>query len=174
MARPRRWTPGGYVYHVCNRGSRKGVLFDTCEDYRAFFLLMRRACEKVPMRIIAYCLMRTHLHFLLWPPGDDDVPRFMQWLSATHARHWHERRGTVGTGAVYQSRYVSVPISDGQHYFTALQYVERNALQAGLVTVAEHWPWGSASTRRDVGPRPELSLGPYIRPQNWLEILNRY
>ena len=26
MARKRRVTPGGYVYHVCNRGSRKGVI----------------------------------------------------------------------------------------------------------------------------------------------------
>src|SRR6266571_3878204 len=67
MARRRRLTPGGYVYHVCNRGSRKGVLFDSCEDYESFIRLMEHARRKFQMRIIAYCLLSTHLHFLLWP-----------------------------------------------------------------------------------------------------------
>ena len=158
------------MYHVCNRGSRKGVLFDSYEEFASFLALIRRACTKLPMRIIAYCLMRTHFHLLLWPSGDDDIPRFMHWLTATHARHWHESRGSIGTGAVYQGRYVSVPITDGQHYFTALRYVERNAREAGIVLTAERWPWSSASRERDGDV--QLSPGPYIRPSNWTEILN--
>jgi putative transposase len=96
----------------------------------------------------------------------------MHWLTTTHAIRWHRDRGSTGSGAVYQSRYVSVGIEDGRHYFTALRYVERNALAAGIVTVAEHWPWGSASTRTDRGPKPELCAGPYMRPTNWQDILN--
>ena len=172
MARPKRWAPGGFVYHVCNRGSRKGVLFDTCEDYQSFLDLLERAREKHGMRIIAYCLMRTHFHLLLWPAGDLDLPLFMHWLTTTHAIRWHWMRGTVGTGAVYQSRYLSKGIEDGRHYFTALRYVERNAYAAGIVTAAEHWPWSSACTRADRGRRPLLSPGPYLRPSNWRDLLN--
>ena len=105
MARRRRITPGGYVYHVCNRGSRKGVLFDTYEDFEAFTILMNDARGKTGMRIPAYCLMSTHVHFLLWPRRDGDLIRFMHWLTSTHAKRFHQRRGSVGTGAVYQSRY---------------------------------------------------------------------
>jgi putative transposase len=124
------------------------------------------------MRITAYCLMRTHFHFLLWPQGDRDVPRFMQWLTTTHASRWHRQRHTVGTGAVYQSRYVSKPISDARHYVSVLRYVERNALTAGVVKRAEAWRWCSAWSHDGSEPAFAIDEGPIKRPSNWLLILN--
>jgi putative transposase len=171
MARRHRFTPGGYVYHVFNRGSRKGVLFDSCEDHDAFLRIMERARAKRPMRITAYCLMKTHFLLLLWPKGDNDVPRFMKWLTSTHAMTFHRVNGSTGTGAVYQSRYVSKPIGDGRHFFTALRYVERNALEAGKVDRAEAWPWCSAWSGEPRGLFV-ADEGPFVRPPNWLEILN--
>ena len=109
MARSKRVTPGGFVYHVFNRGSRKGVLFDSSEDYDAFVELMEEARRKRPMRIIAYSLMKTHVHFMLWPRADNELPSFMQWLTGNHARAFHRCRGTTGLGAVYQSRYKARP-----------------------------------------------------------------
>ena len=160
------------MYHVCNRGSRKGGLFESDDDYRGFVELMNEARKKRPMRITAYCLMRTHFHFLLWPQADGDVPRFMQWLTTTHASRWHRQRQTVGTGAVYQSRYVSKPISDARHYFTVLRYVERNALTAGVVKRAEEWRWGSAWSHHRSDAPFVVDEGPIPRPTNWLSILN--
>jgi len=116
--------------------------------------------------------MKTHFHFLLWPKEDDDLPRFMQWLTGTHAQHWHLHRGSRGTGAVYQSRYVSKPICDDRHYFVALRYVERNALEAGLVERAELWPWCSVSERRTNGSRFICDPGPFLRLPFWLDLLN--
>jgi putative transposase len=172
MARRRRITPGGFVYHVCNRGSRKGGLFDDAKEYARFLCLLERARRKRPMRIIAYCLMRTHFHFLLWPEGEADLPRFMHWITATHAQHWHRHRGSAGTGAVYQSRYVSRPIWDHRHYLTVLRYVERNALQAGLVRRAELWPWCSVSEPSLPGSSFEVDPGPVPRLPHWLDLLN--
>src|SRR6185436_1512401 len=80
MARRKRVTPGGYAYHVCNRGSRKGVILVTYEDYSNFITLINAAREKFRMRILAHNLLGNHFHFVLWPRGDDDVPRFMKWL----------------------------------------------------------------------------------------------
>jgi putative transposase len=95
----------------------------------------------------------------------------MHWLTSTHAMRFHHYRGSKGTGAVYQSRYVSKPIGDARHFFTALRYVERNALQVGKVERAEEWPWCSA---RAGDPHNFLVTdeGPFRRPANWLEILN--
>jgi putative transposase len=124
------------------------------------------------MRIIAYSLMRTHFHLFLWPFGDGDLVTFMHRLTTTHAMRWHRARGSVGTGAVYQSRYVSVGIEDGRHYFTALRYVERNALEANLVRRAEDWHWCSAWQIASEEPTFVLDDGPYPRPANWLDLLN--
>jgi len=105
---------------------------------------------------------------LLWPSGDGDLSRFMHWLQTVHAIGWHRGHGTRGTGAVYQSRFVSVGIADDRHYYTALRYVEGNALAAKAVKRAQDWRWCSASPRS----RLPLDSGPYPRPINWLDILN--
>lgn len=174
MARARRVTPGGLVYHVFNRGSRKGVLFDTSEDYDGFVELMEEARRKRPMRIIAYSLMKTHWHFILWPRGDNELPAFMQRLTGNHARSFHRRRGTTGLGAVYQSRYKALPIFDDRRLITTWLYVERNALKAGFVERADEWPWCSAWQGDHTAPPFETDEGPIPRPSNWLMILNDF
>jgi putative transposase len=171
MPRKRRFTEGGYVYHACNRGSRKGELFESYEDYDAYLQLAEVARRKFAMRVIAYCLMVNHLHFLLWPRDSTSLVRFMHWLTSKHASRFHRVRGSVGTGAVYQSRYFSRPISEDRRFFTALRYVEQNAFVAGLVDRAEDWRWGSAWN----GSPPSsfvLDESPLPRPSNWLEVLN--
>ncbi len=148
------------------------MLFESYGDYAAFAELMEVARSKRPMRITAYCLMENHFHFLLWPEGDGHVPAFMKWLTATHAGRWHRRRGTVGTGAVYQSHYVSKAIKEPRHFFTALRYIERNALTAGIVERAEDWRWCSAWNPSGSAVPFAIDAGPIARPSNWLTILN--
>ena len=68
----------------------------------------------------------------------------MKWLEEQHASKFHHKRRSRGTGAVYQSRFVSRPILEDRNYYDTLLYVERNPLKAGYVTRAEDWPWSSA------------------------------
>jgi putative transposase len=52
---------------------------------------MRRAGERLPMRILAWCLMPNHFHLVLWPYEDGDLGRWMHWLLTTHVLR-HRRR----------------------------------------------------------------------------------
>jgi putative transposase len=172
MPRHRRQAEAGFLYHVCNRGSRKGNIFERSHDYDVFTDLMEEARTKVGMRIVAHCLMRTHWHFLLWPQDDDSIPRFVQRLTSAHARYWHSVHGSVGTGAVYQSRYRSVRVVDARQYFATLLYIERNALAAAYVDLADAWPWCSAWQGDSWRAPFETDPGPYPRPRDWLNVLN--
>jgi putative transposase len=160
------------VYHVCNRGSRKGMILETYEDYAAFCQLVEDTRRKSAMRILAYCLLKTHFHFVLWPVNTFDLPRFMKRLTQTHAQRFHRQRGTVGCGAVYQSRYFARMLIDDRKYFGALRYVEANALRHGVVDRAEQWPWGSACNRERIGVTVAIEDSPLPRPSNWSEFLN--
>ena len=162
----------GYVYHVGNRGSRKGPLFDSPADFDAFVQLLSMARERHPVRIIAYCLMSNHWHFLLWPMEDGALSRFMHWLTGKHALERRQNTKTVGEGAVYQSRFWAVPMFDPLHLLAAWRYVERNPVEAGLVGRAEEWQWSSAcATNTDSGGL-NVDLGPLPRTANWLEVVN--
>ena len=163
---------GGVVYHVTNRGSRKGILFASPRDYLSFVRLVAEAVVERPMRVIAYCLMFNHWHFLLWPEHDGDLPRFMHWLTTSHAGRLRAASGTRGEGAVYQSRYYSKPIVDNAHLLSTWRYVERNPLEAKLVERAELWQWSSAAPRTAACGPLQLTSAPCERPADWLNFVN--
>jgi len=164
MPRRRRISPGGFVYHVCNRGSRKGELFQCSADYGEFTRLTAEARCVRPMRIIAYCLMPNHWHFLLWPEKDRQLSRFMHWLTTTHARRWRIHSRTTGQGAVYQSRFTAVPVHHPFELVRVWRYVERNPIEAGLVARAEEWPWCSAAQLDEQSPDLVVDSPPMPRP----------
>ena len=171
MARRRRTVIGGCAYHVCNRGSRKGVLFETSDDFDNFEQLMNEARAKRPMRITGYNLMRTHVHFLLWPREDGDLSRFMHWLSGIMHDVGIGNAGQLGRSSVPEP-YVSVPITDDRHLLSAWRYIEKNALEAGLVKRAEDWRWCSAWQAVSACPTFVVDEGPIPRPSNWLDFVN--
>jgi putative transposase len=106
MGRPLRIAPGGLVYHVLNRANGRQRLFDDDGDYDAFERVLAPACERVSMRLLAYCVMPNHWHLVVWPQHDGDLSRFMSWVTLTHTQRWHAYRQTVGTGHLYQGRFM--------------------------------------------------------------------
>jgi putative transposase len=69
--------PGGYVYHVLNRGNGRMRLFHKEADYQGFERILSEALEHVPgMRLAAWCLMPNHWHLLLWPRRDGELSDF--------------------------------------------------------------------------------------------------
>ena len=174
MPRQPRSAPGGLVYHVLNRSVGRMKLFRSDKDFLAFQNLLLEAWEKHPIRILAWCVMSTHWHFVVWPKEDGQVTAFFRWLAHTHAMRWRVAHHTVGDGHLYQGRFKSFPIQRDEHLLTVCRYVERNALSAGLVERAEEWPWSSLHARLH-GPeelRGMLWPWPVDRPKDWTEIVN--
>jgi putative transposase len=173
MPRRRRTTPPGVTFHVINRGSRKGPLFETDGDYHAFESILFEAVDRFEVQLFAYCLMPNHWHFVIVSRESRALSRFMHWLTTTHARRWRHHTGTSGEGAVYQDRFKAIPVGSGRHLLWVLRYVERNACRATLVNRAEDWRWCSLWHRENNADTPWLSPWPVPRPDNWLEHVNR-
>ena len=147
-------------------------LFDADRDYLACLKVMRETQARVPIGLLAYCLMPNHFHLVVRPRVDGQLSAFMQWFTATHSKRWHAWRRSAGTGAVYQGRFKAFPVQTDRHFLTVCLYVERNALRAGLVGRAEDWPWSSASLPMSWRPTVNLDPWPVPKPSDWLERLN--
>ena len=150
-------------------------LFSRDADYEAFERLIHEACAKFPMRVLAYCLMPTHWHLVLWPENDVDLSKFMFWLTMTHAQRWRHKRKLVGLGPLYQGRFRAFPVEADGHLLIVLRYSERNPLRAKLVTRAEHWRFSSLHARLDrANPKRAAILHPWPidLPEDWLELVN--
>ena len=172
MPRRRRLVESHSVQHVVNRGNARQQLFRDREDYEDFVSLLATAAEVVPVPLLAYCLMPNHWHLVLWPSTSAALSAYMHWLTSTHVRRTHTRRGTRGLGHLYQGRYYSVGVSGESHFLSVCRYVESNALRAGLVERAELWPYSSLSRATTRDGRAFLSEWPVPRPEGWLEIAN--
>jgi putative transposase len=171
LPRTARACSGGYTYHVLNRGNARSTVFHKAEDYGAFIEMMAEASVRVPMRILAYCLMPNHFHLAVWPSGDNDLSRWMHWLMTTHVRrylrHYHS------SGHVWQGRFKAFPVQEDEHLLTVLRYVERNRLRARLVERAEAWPWSSLRWLSAPDRSPvRLESGTERRGKLWVEGVN--
>lgn len=122
------------------------------------------------MRLIGYCLMTNHFHLLLWPHGDGDLSRWMQWLMTSHVRRYHRHYNS--SGHVWQGRFKAFPVQDDDHYFTVLRYVERNPLRAGLVGRSQDWEWSSLEPTTRSSPEGLLSSGPRPKRCQWTRFVN--
>lgn len=168
MGRPLRPTSADVAYHVLNRANARTPLFEEDGDYAAFQRVLAQACERVAMRLLAYCVMPNHWHLVVWPRRDGDLSRFMNWLTLTHTQRWHQHRHNVGEGHVYQGRFKSFPVETSGYLLTVCRYVERNPVRAGLVARTDQWRWSSAGMRDSV----PLHAWPMERPATWVEWVN--
>lgn len=173
MPRLPRIAPDGLVHHVLNRGNAKATIFHSRRDYEHFLLLLAEAGDRVPMCLLAFCVMRNHWHLVLWPFRGGDLSVYMQWLTNAHVRQHHKRHGTVGHGHLYQGRFKNFLIQTDRHLFAVIRYVEANASRAGLVGRAEDWPWSSAQTTTAPDGRSLTSAWPVPKPLGWLTYLNQ-
>jgi putative transposase len=169
---PRRTSSEGHVVHVLNRSVRRERLFFDANDYRTFERLLSEALVRIPTRLLAYCIMPNHWHLVLWPYATE-LPRFMHWLTLTHATRWHLAKGSRGTGHVYQNRYNAIPVQTEGHLLTLLRYVERNAATAGLVERAEDWRWCSLWRRCNFCDDLPLASWPISQPEGWISLVNQ-
>jgi len=156
---------------VLNRGNARQEVFHQADDYRGFIKLIERACARLPMRVLAWCLMPSHFHLVLWPYADGDLGRWMHWLLTSHVRCYHRRYHS--SGHVWQGRFKAFPIEHDEHLLAVLRYAERNPLRANLVERAQDWPWSSLTILYASPPALILHPGPCPRGDDWLRLVNQ-
>lgn len=165
------------MYHVLNRANARAQLFASLRDYEAFEDVLAEAYARTPLRILAYCVMPNHWHFVVWPQlgEDSQVSDFFRWLANTHGQRWRRFNGTIGEGHVYQGRFKAFPVQEDDHLLNVNRYVERNALSAGLVSEAQRWRFSSLWRRTEgsAASRMLLASWPIPVPEDWVGIVNR-
>ncbi len=160
---------------MLNRANGRLRLFRTSRDFLSFYDVLKLAMERHPTRLLGWCIMGNHWHFVAWPREDGELSRFFGYLSLTHAARWQVAHDAVGTGHVYQSRFKNFIVQRDEHLAWVLRYVERNPLRARLIKRAEDWPWSSLHARLR-GPdeiKRLLSAWPIDEPADWVQRVNR-
>ena len=141
MSRLPRVVVPGCPHHIVQRGNRRQTVFFNDQDKETYLNLFSIQAAKARIEIWAYCLMDNHVHFIAVP---HDKTSFAKGIGVTHKKYTriiHFREGW--RGYLWQGRFFSAPLSE-QYLYSAMRYVERNPVRAGLVQRAEDYRWSSA------------------------------
>jgi len=142
MARKPRVDPGGYTYHVTQRGNNRDACFFAEEDYRFYRDCIKQSADKYAVAVHAYVLMTNHVHLLVTTKQNGDLSRFMQHIGRRYVRyvnHAYKRSGTLWEGRFKSS------VVDVEHYLLACyRYIELNPVRAGMTQRPSEYPWSSA------------------------------
>jgi putative transposase len=162
-----------------DRGHNRQAVFLDDEDRAAFLALVRRYRDRFRFRLFHYCLMTNHFHLLLQLPQPERLSVLMAGLLRAYVHHMHRRHRFVGH--LWQGRFKSPMVQEEAYWLSCGRYIERNPLEAQMVTEPWHYRWSSAAAyalgREDplVEENPwyrELSQEPERRQRLWQEFLH--
>ena len=140
MRRTRTVVPG-CAHHVTQRGNRKANIFRDTEDRFHYMRLLREHSEHHHVSIWVYTLMTNHIHAIVVPESDIDMSAAFRDTHSVYAQWFNRKYGL--SGHLWQGRFYSCALGDSQ-LWTAVRYVERNPVRAGIVARAEDYEWSSA------------------------------
>ncbi|MBI4893626.1 MAG: transposase [Acidobacteria bacterium] len=118
------------------------MVFLSRRDRRVYLDLLRMNASLANVRILAYCLMPNHIHLVAVPEEPEGLAVALRRTHGRYAQYFNARKSR--SGHLWQNRFYSCAM-DGAHLWTAVRYVERNPVRAGLVERPEEFVWSSAA-----------------------------
>ena len=82
--------------------------------------------------------MSNHLHILVWIK-EGTIGDFAFRLSCPYACYFNNRYDR--SGHVFEKRFYSSPVEDMAYFYTCLNYIINNPVEAGIVTSPEQYKW---------------------------------
>jgi putative transposase len=130
-------------FHLMDRGHNREEVFTDDEDRAAFLGLVERYRTRFRFRLYHYCLMSNHFHLLAQLEDPRHVSPLMAGLLRAYVHHCHRRHGFVGHR--WQGRFKSPAVQCREYLLSCGRYIERNPVEAGIVSVPWEYRWSSAA-----------------------------
>ena len=141
MSRLARVVIPGLPHHIIQRGNRRQNVFFQTTDKRLYIRILAKHSLRAGIAIWAYCLMNNHVHFIAVPSKECSLAKGIGDTHREYTRIINFREGWKGY--LWQGRFLSYPL-DEKHLYSAMRYIERNPVRAGIVEKAEDYAWSSA------------------------------
>jgi len=154
------------LYHIINKSIAGFRIFNSGSDYKRmmdtiiFYSIKQPACRfswfkefhkdeynfieyfrknysKKLIDIITYCLMPTHIHFILKELKEDGISKYMNLILMSYSRYFnlkHHRKGPL-----WEGRFKNILIETDEQFIHLTRYIHINPVKARLVSKPEEW-----------------------------------
>ncbi len=141
MAKFARIVIPGCPHHIIKRGNRRQIVFFSDNDKKTYYELLKRETAKAGIAVWTYCLMDNHVHLIAVPEKENSLAKGIGSAARNYSLLINIRNDWEGH--LWQHRFDSYPLGE-THVYSAVRYIERNPVRAGIVERAEDYYWSSA------------------------------
>jgi putative transposase len=132
----------GFYYHIYNRGINREIIFPEDCFYMKFLCLFEKYMSGIA-DTLAYCLLPTHFHFLLYikehPAG---VPsNYFSFLFNSYAQWFNKRKHR--NGGLFQSPFKRKRVTSQEYLKQVIYYIHRNPMHHNYVDNPAHYMYSS-------------------------------
>jgi len=141
MPRGARVVPETGYLHVMCRGNNRRKIFFKPQNYRFYHQLAVKYKKLTGIKIIHYCFMPNHVHFMIGVKPASDLATFMKRLNLSFFYYYRRNREYVGH--LWQGRFKSKIIEKDDYFLCCGKYIELNPVRAGLCDSPQDYPYSS-------------------------------
>jgi REP element-mobilizing transposase RayT len=127
----------GNYYHVYNRGSRKGNIFFSEENYNYLLRLIKTNAKKYSSSIVAYCLMPNHYHLLLFQQESGSISKTLQTTINSYVQAVNKKYHF--SGSLFESKVKPILVETDRYLVHLARYIHLNPVKARLVLRPDEW-----------------------------------
>lgn len=128
-------------FHIIIQGINKEYIFNKSKNKEKYLYLMRKYYEMYDIKIVAYCIMDNHAHFIIYTDDIKEISEYMHKINTIYAMEYNRTNGRVGY--LFRDRYKSQYIYDRDYLFKCIKYIHMNPVKAKLVGKEEEYKYSS-------------------------------
>jgi len=157
------------IYHVFTRSIAKFNVFRDDNDYaRMRYALFFYTAETVPfklsnfmdlsserkgtiisnikdsskrVRLLAYCLMPTHLHLVLQQLKENGISKYINLVLKSYSKYFNVKYNRLGP--LWEGRFKNVCVETDEQFIHLTRYIHLNPVTAFFVDEASKWTYSS-------------------------------
>lgn len=172
-------------YHVYSRGHNKQVIFRDEQDYAVFLNLFKRYLSQKPVKdkknreyphyygelgLLAFCLMPTHIHALVYQNSPEVMTKLFQSLMTTYGMYFNKKYKQ--RGPVFESRFRASLISTDTYLQHITRYIHLNPKNY------RQWKYSSlpfySGEQKAEWLQPDKILGLFKNKNEYLDFVQDY
>jgi len=139
------------LYPLAPRASDTRHLFSDDGERRGFLDALARLADDYELSLVAYTLMGTHYHLVVYTPGGR-IPKALQRLHTRHARRHNKAQGRAAH--LFRAHCFFREVVSDADLLNVCRYLAYNPVLAGLTVSPFDWPWSSAAASAGLTASP--------------------
>ena len=139
------------LFHIISRFQDRQFYLDIDGAREKYLELLGKALDTHDCRLIAYCLMSSHVH-LVAQLGHESIGKLTKQVHSPFATWVNQRR--KGIGVVMADRPKSVLVHTETYGMEFIRYVHNNPVRAGIVERASDSAWSSHRAYMGLSEKP--------------------